>query len=138
MTIPTIRHFMTSAPETIGADLTLAQARDRMFQLNARHLPVVDGGELVGILSDRDIALVDAVFGDLTRLKVRQAMTAQPFTCGPEAHVHAVAAEMAAHKYGTAVVVDRDHPGQVVGLFTTTDALHALARLTDHTPVRGA
>ena len=136
MTIPTIRHFMTSAPETIGADLTLAQARDRMYQLNARHLPVVDGGELVGILSDRDIALVDAVFGDLGRLQVRQAMTAQPFTCGPEAHVHAVAAEMAAHKYGTAIVVDRDHPGQVVGLFTTTDALHALARLTDHTPAR--
>ena len=136
MTIPTIRHFMTSAPETIGADLTLAQARDRMYQLNARHLPVVDGGELVGILSDRDIALVDAVFGDLGRLQVRQAMTAQPFTCGPEAHVHAVAAEMAAHKYGTAIVVDRDHPGQVVGLFTTPDALHALARLTDHTPAR--
>ena len=136
MTIPTIRHFMTSAPETVGADLTLAQARDRMFQLNARHLPVLEGGELVGILSYRDIALVDAVFGDLGRLQVRQAMTAQPFTCGPEAHVHAVAAEMAAHKYGTAIVVDRDHPGQVVGLFTTTDALHALARLTAHTPAR--
>jgi len=137
MTIPTIRHFMTSAPETIGADLTLAQARDRMFQLSARHLPVVDDGELVGILSDRDIALIDAVFGDLTRLQVRQAMTAQPFTCGPEAQIHAVAAEMAAHKYGAAIVVDRDHPGQVVGLFTTTDALHALARLAGPTPPVG-
>jgi len=129
MTHPTIRHFMTPAPETILGELTLAQARDRMFQLNARHLPVVDNGELVGILSDRDIAVVDAVFGDLTRLLVRQAMTAQPFTCGPEAHLHAVAAEMAAHKYGTAIVVDRDHPGHVVGLFTTTDALRALAQL---------
>lgn len=132
MTIPTIRHFMTAAPETIGADLTLAQARDRMFQLNARHLPVLEGGELVGILSDRDIALVDAVFGDLARLQVRQAMTAQPFTCGPEAHLHAVAAEMAAHKYGTAIVVDREHPGHVLGLFTTTDALRALSQLTGH------
>lgn len=132
MTIPTIRHFMTPAPETINAELTLAQARDRMFQLNARHLPVVADGELVGILSDRDITVIDSVFGDLSRLQVRQAMTAQPFTCGPEAHIHAVAAEMAAHKYGTAVVVDRDHPGHVVGLFTTTDALRALAQLTGH------
>lgn len=132
MTIPTIRHFMTAAPETIGADLNLAQARDRMFQLGARHLPVLEGGELVGILSDRDIALVDAVFGDLSKLQVRQAMTAQPFTCGPEAHLHAVAAEMASHKYGTAIVVDRDHPGHVLGLFTTTDALRALAQIAGH------
>ncbi len=132
MTIPTIRHFMTAAPETIGADLDLAQARDRMFQLGARHLPVLEGGELVGILSDRDIALIDAVFGDLSKLQVRQAMTAQPFTCGPEAHLHAVAAEMASHKYGTAIVVDRDHPGHVLGLFTTTDALRALAEIAGH------
>jgi acetoin utilization protein AcuB len=132
MTIPTIRHFMTAAPETIGADLNLAQARDRMFQLGARHLPVLEGGELVGILSDRDIALIDAVFGDLSKLQVRQAMTAQPFTCGPEAHLHAVAAEMASHKYGTAIVVDRDHPGHVLGLFTTTDALRALAEIAGH------
>lgn len=137
MTIPTIRHFMTAAPETIGADLNLGQARDRMFQLNARHLPVLENGELVGILSDRDISLIDSVFGDLTRLQVRQAMTAQPFTCGPEAHLHAVAAEMAAHKYGTAIVVDRDHPGHVLGLFTTTDALRALAQLAAH-PTPGA
>lgn len=128
----TIRHFMTASPETIQADLTLAQARDRMYGLDARHLPVVENNQLVGILSDRDISLADAVQGDLERLLVRQAMTAQPFTCGPEAHLHAVAAEMAHHKYGTAIVVDRDHPGHVIGLFTTTDALRALAQLGAH------
>lgn len=128
----TIHEFMTASPETIQADLTLAQARDRMFRLGARHLPVVDGRELVGILSDRDINLAEALRGDLEQLSARQAMTAQPFTCGPEAHLHAVAAEMAAHKYGTAIVVDRDHPGHVVGLFTTTDAMRALAQLGAH------
>ncbi len=130
--IYTVRQFMTPAPETIAADLTLAQARGRMFQINARHLPVVHNGELVGILSDRDISLVEAVEGDLDRLLVRQAMTQVPFTCGPGAHLHAVAAEMAAHKYGSAIVVDREHPGDVVGVFTTTDALRALAELGGH------
>lgn len=130
--IYTVRQFMTPAPETIAADLTLAQARGRMFQINARHLPVVHNGELVGILSDRDISLVEAVEGDLDRLLVRQAMTQVPFTCGPGAHLHAVAAEMAAHKYGSAIVVDREHPGHVVGVFTTTDALRALAELGGH------
>jgi acetoin utilization protein AcuB len=131
--IPTIRHYMTVSPETIQADLTLAQARQRMYELAARHLPVVENGELVGILSERDINLAEALEGDLERLSVRRAMTARPFTCGPEAHLHAVAEEMAQHKYGTAIVVDRQHPGHVVGLFTTVDALWALARLGAHT-----
>ena len=102
-----VRQYMTASPETIAADLTLAQARDRMFQLQARHLPVVDNGELVGILSDRDLLLAEALEGDL----------------------HAVAAEMAEHRYGSAVVVDPEHPGHVLGLFTTTDALTALATI---------
>ena len=132
MQTATIRQFMTPSPETIAADLTLAQARERMFRIHARHLPVVENGQLVGILSDRDIALVEAIDGDLDKLLVRRAMTPQPFTCGPEARLYAVAAEMAAHKYGTAIVVDREHPGHVVGLFTTTDALRALSQLAGH------
>lgn len=130
MQAPTIREFMTPTPETIAADLTLAQARERMFQIDARHLPVTENGELVGILSQRDIALAEAIEGDLAHLLVRQVMTPQPFTCGPKAHLHAVAAEMAAHKYGSAIVVDREHPGHVVGMFTTVDALRALATLS--------
>ena len=128
----TIRQFMTPAPETIAADLTLAQAKGRMYQIQARHLPVVHDGELVGVLSDRDISLIESVEGDLDKLLVRQAMTQVPFTCGPGAHLHAVAAEMAAHKYGSAIVVDREHPGHVVGVFTTVDALRALAQLAEH------
>ncbi len=126
-----VRQYMTSSPETIAADLTLAQARDRMFQLQARHLPVVDNGELVGILSDRDLRLAEALDGDLNAKQVRHAMTQMTFTCGPEAHLHAVAAEMAEHRYGSAVVVDPEHPGHVLGLFTTTDALAALARIAN-------
>jgi acetoin utilization protein AcuB len=133
-----IQQFMTASPETIGADLTLAQARDRMFNLGARHLPVVEDGHLVGILSDRDVHLAESFHGDLGKLQVRQAMTSQPFTCGAHAHLHAVAAEMAAHKYGSAVIVDRDHPDRVVGVFTTTDALRALAQLAGHDGVHEA
>lgn len=127
-----VREFMTASPETIAPDLSLAQARDRMFQLQARHLPVVENRELVGILSDRDLRLAEALNHDLDHIHVRQAMTQMTFTCGPEAHLHAVAAEMAEHRYGSAVVVDPEHPGHVLGLFTTTDALAALAQLAAH------
>lgn len=137
--VQTIRKFMTPTPQCIEAYLSLEQARERMFQLNARHLPVLRNGELVGIVSERDIDLLEAALNVSmnaeSKLTVAQAMTTQPFTCGPDAHLHAVAAEMAAHKYGTAVVVDPNHPGHVVGVFTSTDALRALAFLCPHDDV---
>lgn len=129
MQAPTIRDYMTPSPVTIAADLTLAQARERMFRSDVRHLPVVDDGELVGILSQRDVALAEALVGDLERVPVREAMRVPAFTCGPSARLDVVAAAMAAHKYGAAVVVERDDPGRVIGVFTTVDALRALATL---------
>jgi CBS domain-containing protein len=53
------------------------------------------------------------------------------------AHLHAVATEMAEHKYGSAVVVEHEHPTKVVGVFTTVDALRALARYTGHAASAG-
>ena len=86
-----IRAFMTPAPEVIESDLTLDQARARMFSLDARHLPVVERGALVGILSQRDIALIEAVGDEHGELTVAQAMHANPCVCGPDAHLTAVA-----------------------------------------------
>ena len=54
------------------------------------------------------------------------------FTCGPEAHIHSVATEMADGKFGVAVVVEPDAPLRVVGVFSTIDALRALALYTGH------
>jgi len=126
-----IRDFMTPVPETIDPDLTLAQAAERMFRLQVRHLPVVRGGNLVGILSQRDVAVLQSIPGcDPATCTVNQAMVPTPFTCGPRAHVHAGAEEMGRHKYGAAVVVARDHRSHVVGVFTTVDALRALASIS--------
>ena len=127
-----VRQYMTALPETIDEDLSLADAKDRMFDLGIRHLPVLHQGKLVGILSQRDIAVAEALAtNDYAEISVKQVMTEVPFTCGPNAHVEAVAREMAKHLYGSAIVVDPAHPSQVVGVFTTTDALRALADIVD-------
>ena len=127
-----VRQYMSALPETIEEGLMLSDAKDRMFALGVRHLPVLRGGKLVGILSQRDIAMAEALASvSFASIPVAQVMTPMPFTCGPNAHVEAVAREMAAHHYGSAVVVDPEHPTQVVGVFTTTDALRALADLVD-------
>jgi acetoin utilization protein AcuB len=126
--IAKIRQFMTTCPHTIESDAGLTEARLRMMELRARHLPVVDRGRLVGIVSARDIALCESLLAEPTdAATVREAMTANPFTCGPDAHLHAVAREMETRRIGSAVVVDPGHPTKVMGVFTTTDALAALA-----------
>lgn len=127
-----VRQFMTTMPETIEQDLELGDAKLRMFDLGIHHLPVVQDGQLVGIVSQRDIVVAESLtVMNPQRIPVSRIMTPMPFTCGPEAHVEAVAREMAAHHYGSAVVVDREHPHHVVGVFTTTDALRALAEILD-------
>ena len=123
---------MTAMPGTIEGDQTLEQAREMMLHYKARHLPVVREGRLLGILSERDIAVAASLGRNGNGHTVEEAMTTEAFTCGPEAHLHAVATEMAEHKYGTAIVVERDDPLHVIGLFTTVDALRALALFTGH------
>lgn len=131
-----VHEFMTTCPITIDRAAPLAEARALMIQHDARHLPVVDGGRLVGILSARDIELYESLSRDRDDAVavpiVGEAMTEGVFTCGPDAHLHAVAHEMAEHKFGSAVIVDRDQPTRILGVFTTTDALRALAKFTAH------
>jgi acetoin utilization protein AcuB len=127
---PHVREFMTTMPQTIGVRASLAEARRTMAERGVRHLPVVNDGILVGILSEREIALCEALKKDPDAVEVETAMRGRVFTCGPEAHLHAVAEIMADEKYGSAVIVERDHPVKVLGVFTTVDALRALARYT--------
>ena len=119
---------MTAQPHTIGEEQTLANARDRMRHWGVRHLPVLRGGHLVGVVSSRDIALVESLTGvDVEQVTVDDAMTEDPWTVTVDARLGDVARTMAERKLGAAIVVDA--ADTVVGVFTTTDALRALAEL---------
>lgn len=121
--------WMTGQPHTIGDDQTLANARERMHQWGVRHLPVLRGGHLVGVLSSRDIALVESLPGvDIERITVDDAMTEDPWTVSADAKLADIARVMAERKLGATIVVEDEDT--VVGVFTTTDALRALADLT--------
>lgn len=124
----TVGEWMSEQPHTIGDDQTLASARERMHHWQVRHLPVLHGGQLVGVVSERDLALVESVSGvDVETVTVDDAMTEEPWTVSADAALAEVAATMAERRIGTAIITDAE--AQVVGVFTTTDALRALARL---------
>ena len=58
-TIPRIKAYMTLTPQTIGADQTMDRAHAIMHEYRLRHLPVLAAGRLVGIVSDRDLHMVE-------------------------------------------------------------------------------
>lgn len=120
----TIEEVMTRAPHTVGSEQPLSTAHRMMREHGIRHLPVLSGGKLVGVLSQRDLYFVESIAGVDTAIDViADAMTADVFTVGPEQTLRDVVHTMTEHKYGSAVVVDH---GKVVGIFTATDALDLL------------
>jgi len=122
-----IKDFMTRSPHAIGHDQSLKLAHERMHQFGIRHLPVLDGGVLVGVLSERDIALIGAISpGQAEQTTVEEAMSAEPYAVEPDTDVQTVVARMAERKYGCAVVMENH---KVAGVFTSTDALSMLAVL---------
>lgn len=111
--IPMIQKFMTVAPHSIGVDQTLAYAHGVMREHGIRHLPVLSGGQLVGMLTDRDLGLVESLRDvDPKTVKVEDAMSTIVYSVSPDAPLNDVVREMASHKYGSAVVMQNNPAGQ--------------------------
>ncbi len=119
-----VRDFMTAMPYTIGRKQTLAVAQEKMRAGGVRHLPVLDGGRLAGVISQRDAYFIETLSGVTPEtLAVEEAMSTEVYTVRPETPLLEVATAMADHKYGCAIVTQDN---RVVGVFTTVDALRAL------------
>lgn len=125
--IPKIQKFMTTVPICINRTDSVASAHKVMREHDIRHLPVVDGDKLVGIVTQRDLHLIETLKDvDANNVNVEDAMTTNPYTVHPDAELDEVVAEMAEQKYGSALVV-QNH--KVVGVFTTVDAMRAFSEL---------
>ncbi|HKY36724.1 MAG TPA: CBS domain-containing protein [Polyangiaceae bacterium] len=127
--IPQIKKYMTTDIQTIGDEQPMAVAHRMMREQHIRHLPVLHQGKIVGIVTDRDLHLVETLQDvDPTKISVSEAMTPDPYVVAPNASLDEVVSTMATKKYGSAVVADHGH---VVGIFTTVDACSAFADLLE-------
>ena len=120
-----ILNLMTADPVTIGSHDTLAQAKAIMDEGHFRRLPVVDNGQLVGIITERDIREHTGYF-ESTR--VTAAMRSALITVGPRATVEDAARLMLRHKIGGLPIVDE---GKLVGIVTTSDLLKAFLNVVE-------
>lgn len=118
-----VDEFTTSAPFRVSPAEPIGAVKQLLKEKGIRHLPVVDGNKLVGVISSRDVALAESL-GHGTTLLAKDIMRVDPYIVTSGSTLEMAAVEMSSRKVGSAIVVDDD--GVVVGIFTSTDALNAL------------
>lgn len=125
--MPAVKAVMTAFPWSVEATASVAQAQEFMRSHQIRHLPVTRDGDLVGMISDRDIKLVlgpEFAYPNADKLTVGEAMLQDAYIVDFDARLDDVLAHMAEHHLGSAVVTRR---GKLVGVFTVTDACRHFA-----------
>lgn len=136
----TVAELMTTKLFTVGPDDSVEGAVRMLQQRGVRHLLVLDGHDLVGILSDRDLkrALdpqkskrkkllnLGGLFFLLEPILVREIMTKNPVTVAPTASAQDAAKLMVSNRFGALPVVKA---GKLVGIVTETDLLRHFASL---------
>ncbi len=126
---PTIQKFMTTQPHSVEAGETVQNAAKAMKDLKIRHLPVMEGGKVTGIISDRDIKTAISLMDASPRLLlVKDISHEHPYVVAPSSQLSDVVREMADKSYGSAIIVDNQ---KLVGIFTTVDACRALAAVLE-------
>lgn len=122
---------MRSLPLSLLPDEGAAWALQRMRQEAVDVLPVVDYGELLGLVLARD--LEGRSESELARLQVKAVMRGEPEVAAPWSPVGAVLARLLRFRQEAAVIVDRGH---LVGLFTLEDAARRCGRVLDEAVLR--
>ena len=125
-----VRDYMARKPQVLGVNDTLDLAEDIMTMGRIRHLPVLDEGKLVGIISQRDMfrsaavtALgfeVDTQKALVKTIRVKKVMTEKVVTISPDATVKEAASLMIEKKIGCLPVVEGM---KLIGIITETDIL---------------
>jgi len=127
-----VKDLMTKRPITVGPDLPVLDARYLMMSERIRHLIVMDGAALVGIVTDRDIRLSLPAHAPslsvwemaylLARLTVGQVMSRTVIQVDPAREAREAARLLLDHKIGALPVVD---DGYVIGILTESDFVRA-------------
>lgn len=121
-----VKNFMTPLPHTIGEAVSLKKAKEVMDQYECHHLPVLNAGQVVGLLSSHDLGLILLTPKGLEST-VKDFMSLSPYIVTPEKSVKEVAIHMLEQRISSSLVSAKgDEPW---GIFTSTDALRALATL---------
>lgn len=129
-----VRDIMQTKLVTISTSERMSTVEDIMTLGHVRHMPVVQGGRLVGVVSERDLLRASlsnlSTHRDAERraflhvVEIARVMSTPPVVVEPSATIDEAALIMAERKIGCLPVLDR---GRLVGMITETDVLRWVA-----------
>jgi len=124
----TIGQIMSPFPHSLSPEHSIVAAHRLMQRHNVRHLPVLDEGRLMGVVSQRDLYFIESLTNTRAEdVSVSEAMQSEVITMAPTTPVVELAKTMLDKRVGSVVVVEND---KVVGICTIIDALQILHELT--------
>jgi len=133
-----VENWMNPKVITVDADDSMLDATKLLKEHNIRHLPVLEQGKLVGVITDRDLkraAPSDATALEahellylIANIKVREIMTKNPITVPYNFTIEEAAELLLQARISGMPVVDKD--GDVIGTITQTDLFKVLISLT--------
>ncbi len=130
-----VRSRMTVDVVTASPEMTLAEALSLTREHRIRHLPVLEGDRLVGLVTDRDLRLAmppiwaderDELREQLNRRRVRELMITDLITAGPDTPVEDAARRLYQNRIGCLPIMEGE---RLIGILTETDLLRALVEL---------
>ncbi len=133
MAVLLVQDFMKGEVATLSPDASTFQALRLCHDRRIRHIPIVEDGRLVGILSDRDILAASPPLGDPQRVdvlkgrRVGDVMTREVVTTYPEDTLVHAAQVMYESKIDSLLVMDEE---ELVGIITSSDVMRALVTLS--------
>jgi CBS domain-containing protein len=124
---PRVGSLMTNDPITIERDASAVEAEDLLKRYRVSGLPVVERGQLVGVISQTDLMVAhssEMIAAHWDRMRVRHLMSAPAVTVHAGATVAGAARQLLLHHIHRLVVVDDD--GRPIGVVTPLDLLQAV------------
>lgn len=112
-----VSEVMTAQVETVSPEDTVQEAAFKMKDLDVGPMPVVDGGRVVGMITDRDIVVRSTAAGeDPRQRKVRDVMSPEVISCQPDDDVQRVSDLMRDKQVRRVLVVDGSRLVGIVSL----------------------
>lgn len=120
-----VKEIMIKKVISITKKDTLQKAYQLMKEYSIRHLPVVEKGNLIGIVSDRDLrrALIPSL---IDKINISEIMVKSPITVTPQTDIEEAAKLLCIHKIGCLPVVAGK---KLVGIISETDLLSVLVKI---------
>ncbi len=124
-----IKHVMTAVPIQLSVGETVQTALGVMQMHEVRHLPIVDGQEIIGVVSERDLLSAQSTHehseNDNDSPMITKVCSIDKYQVEPDTPLANVLDEMAKQHIGSALI---SQGGMLLGIFTATDACRFWAK----------